>query len=267
MMIDSQSILIVDDEPNLRKSLSMILQRQGYTVSTAADAEQAYADLQHHSYDLIFLDIKMPKKSGLTLLTEIRQMNNDVPILLLTAFASLESAIEAVRRGANDYLLKPIDPPQILARVKQILAQQENNRRREIMNEMQRLLLELNEIEGKPAAPAEKTTPQPQLDNSRFIQKGVFILDLQTRSAVVNQTPLFLTPTGFDYLVTLLRHSPETIPYQKLVLEAQGYETSPIEAKEVARWRIHELRKTIEDDTRNPNYIITVRGIGYRLVP
>ena len=104
----------------------------------------------------------MPKKSGLTLLTEIRQMNNDVPILLLTAFASLESAIEAVRRGANDYLLKPIDPPQILARVKQILAQQENNRRREIMNEMQRLLLELNEIEGKPDALSEKTTPQTQ---------------------------------------------------------------------------------------------------------
>ena len=62
MMTDSQSILIVDDEPNLRKSLSMILQRQGYTVNTAADAEQAYADLQHHTYDLIFLDIKMPKK-------------------------------------------------------------------------------------------------------------------------------------------------------------------------------------------------------------
>ena len=95
------SILIVDDEPNLRTTLSLILQRDGYTVTTAGNADEAHEQLHARQFDLVFLDIKMPKKSGLILLTEIKQQFPDLPVLLLTAFASLESAIEAVRRGVD----------------------------------------------------------------------------------------------------------------------------------------------------------------------
>ena len=136
----NHKILVVDDEPNLRTTLSLILQRDGYVVTTAGGADEAHEKLQAQAFDLVFLDIKMPKKSGLMLLTEIKQLFPDLPVLLLTAFASLDSAIEAVRRGAADYLLKPIDPPQILSRVRQVLSEQQPNRRRAIMNEMQRLL-------------------------------------------------------------------------------------------------------------------------------
>lgn len=263
-MNSNHTILIVDDEPNLRKTLSLILQRDGYTVTTAGDADEAHEHLKARHFDLAFLDIKMPKKSGLILLTEIKQIYPDMPVLLLTAFASLDSAIEAVRRGAADYLLKPIDPPQILSRVKQVLAQQQPDRRRAIMNEMQRLLGELNQIDG--FQQGEPSQPAQEVDDKRYLRRGPFLLDLHTRVASLNGEELSLTPTGFDYLAVLLRFSPNTVGYQKLVMEAQGYETTPIEAKEVTRWRIHELRKAIENDSRNPRYLITVRGEGYRLV-
>ena len=92
------------------------------------------------------------------------------------------------------------------------------------------------------------------------ISKNVVHSNKQRFSAIT------LTPTAFDYLVTLLRHSPETVAYTKLVKESQGYEPTLTEAKEVARWPVHELRKAIEADSRKPQFIITVRGIGYRLV-
>jgi DNA-binding response OmpR family regulator len=264
-MQSTYSILVVDDEPNLRTTLSLILQRDGYLVTAAGDAEEALEKLKAGQFDLVFLDIKMPKKSGLTLLTEIKQMLPDLPVLLLTAFASLDSAIEAVRRGAADYLLKPIDPPQILARVRQVLSEQQPSRRRAIMNEMQRLLGELNQIDGVPSENDQGSGAQ-DVDTDRYLQRGPFILDLHTRVASINGEDLSLTPTGFDYLTVLIRFSPNTLDYQKLVKEAQGFETTPIEAKEVTRWRIHELRKAIENDSRNPRYLITVRGEGYRLV-
>lgn len=264
-MDSNYSILIVDDESNLRTTLSLILQRDGYTVTTAGNADEAHEQLRAKQYDLVFLDIKMAKKSGLTLLTEIKQIFPDLPVLLLTAFASLESAIEAVRRGAADYLLKPIDPQQILARVKQVLAEQQPNRRRAIMNEMQRLLGELNQINGVLTENATKRDVA-EAESDRYLRHGPFILDLHARVASLNGEELSLTPTGFDYLTVLLRFSPHTLEYQKLVMEAQGYETTLIEAKEVTRWRIHELRKAVEKDSRNPRYLITVRGEGYRLV-
>jgi len=264
-MESNYTILIVDDEPNLRMTLSLILQREGYVVTTAGDADEAHEQLKAKPFDLAFLDIKMSKKSGLVLLTEIKQIYPDMPVLLLTAFASLDSAIEAVRRGAADYLLKPIDPAQILSRVKQVLSQYQPIRRRAIMNEMQRLLGELNQIDGFDQN--ERNQFAQEVDETRYLQRGPFLLDLHTRIASLNGDELSLTPTGFDYLTVLLRFSPNTLGYQKLVMEAQGYETTPIEAKEVTRWRIHELRKVIENDSRNPRYLITVRGEGYRLVP
>ncbi len=263
-MESNYTILIVDDEPNLRMTLSLILQREGYVVTIAGDADEAHEQLKAKPFDLVFLDIKMPKKSGLVLLTEIKQIYPDMPVLLLTAFASLDSAIEAVRRGAADYLLKPIDPSQILSRVKQVLSEYQPNRRRAIMHEMQRLLGELNQIDGFDQN--DPTRSDREADETRYLQRGPFLLDLHTRIASLNGEELSLTPTGFDYLTVLLRFSPNTLGYQKLVMEAQGYETTPIEAKEVTRWRIHELRKVIENDSRNPRYLITVRGEGYRLV-
>ncbi len=259
----SNTILIIDDEANLRHSLAMILRRAGYTVTTAGDGIEAWQNLQAGAFDLTFLDLKMPDIDGLTLLPRIRSLYPDMPVVILTAHATLESAIEAVRQGARDYLLKPFDPVQLLNRVSEILSEsQQPRRRREIVNEIKLLLAELNSYEG--AQPEE--VDFPVANPTRYLQRGPFILDLHARYVTLNDRTISLSPTAFDYLVTLVRHSPEPVSYETLVLEAQGYRPTAIEARDMARWRIHELRKALEEDPRQPQYIITVRSQGYRLV-
>jgi two-component system, OmpR family, alkaline phosphatase synthesis response regulator PhoP len=190
-----------------------------------------------------------------------------MPVLILTAHATLDSAIEAVRKGARDYLLKPIDPEQILSRISDVLGEQNQpRRRREIVGEIQNLLNELNQFEGLNTAASGDALSAPAPDPARILRRGPFMLDLHARFASLGEQPLSLSPTAFDYLSTLLRHSPNPVTYETLVMESQGYKTSPVEAREMARWRIHELRKSIEVNTRNPSYIITVRDVGYRLI-
>jgi DNA-binding response OmpR family regulator len=263
----SASILIIDDEPNLRRSLALILQRAGYSVNTAENDRDVKHYLSAGAYDLVFLDLKMPEVNGMELLPEMRQMYPEMPVLILTAHATLESAIEAVRKGARDYLLKPIDPEEILARVKQILDEQEQpKRRREIVGEIQNLLAQLNQVESSELHGGEKSSATLSPDPARVLRRGPFTLDMHARFVTLRDQVINLSPTAFDYLVTLVRHSPNPVTYETLVVESQGYKTTPVEAREMARWRIHELRKAFETDTRNPTYIITVRDVGYRLV-
>jgi DNA-binding response OmpR family regulator len=265
-MPSSYTILVIDDEPNLRRSLALILQRSGYSVTTAENAEQVHRCLEAGAYDLVVLDLMMPDVNGLDLLPQIRSRYPDMPVFILTAHATLDSAIEAVRKGARDYLLKPVDPEQILARVREVMnEQQQPRRRREIVGEIQSLLNELNQVDGldqSAKVPGGTVTPDP----ARILRRGPFVLDLHARYALLSDEVVQLSPTAFDYLSTLLRHSPNPVSYENLVMEAQGYKTTPVEAREMARWRIHELRKAIEVDTRNPAYIITVRDVGYRLI-
>src|SRR4030042_6835030 len=115
------SIVIIDDEPNLRRSLGLILQRAGYNITTAPNAAEAIHLLQAGAFDLTFLDIKLPDQNGIQLLPKIRELYPEMPILILTAHATLDTAIGAVRLGARDYLLKPIDPETILNRVHALL--------------------------------------------------------------------------------------------------------------------------------------------------
>jgi DNA-binding response OmpR family regulator len=260
------TILIIDDELNLRRSLALILQRAGYSVTVAGGAQEACQLLKAGSFDLVFLDLKLPDGNGLDILAEIRRLYPEMPVFILTAHASLESAIEAVRRGARDYLLKPIDPQLIITQVANVLQIDEQlKRRREIIGEMQNLLVELNQINQPEGFPAQADSLNAR-DPARILQRGRFVLDLHARYAMLGEKIINLSPTAFDYLATLLRHSPTTVSYETLVIESQGYKTSMMEAREMARWYIHELRKTFEPDTRNPSYIITVRGVGYRLV-
>jgi DNA-binding response OmpR family regulator len=261
------SILIVDDESNLRRSLSLILQRAGYSVTAASGAQEAYQFLLAGAFDLVFLDLKMPETNGMDLLPEIRRMYPEMPVVILTAHATLESAIEAVRQGASDYLLKPIDPQKIISRAEEVIRKEtRSRRRREIVGEMQNLLLELGYAQG-PGSDGNPFSDASRFGTTRVLQRGSFTLDLHARYLTLKDRMINLSPTAFDYLVTLMRHSPETVTYETLVVESQGFTTSMMEARDIARWYIHELRKAIEKDTRNPAYIITVRGVGYRLVP
>ena len=119
-----RNILAIDDEPLLLRSLALILQRAGYRVTIAASAREARQHLQADRYDLAFLDLKMPEVDGLTLLNEIHASQPGMPVLILTAHAGPDLAMEAMLKGAHGYLVKPISPEAILARVRTVLAEE-----------------------------------------------------------------------------------------------------------------------------------------------
>jgi len=110
-------------------------------------------------------------------------------------------------------------------------------------------------------------TSSPPIDPARYLKCGSLVLDRHTHSVQYNEGNICLPPSTFDYLVTLARHSPHPVTYEKLVSESQGYQhVSRAEAREIARWQMHEIRKSLETDPRHPQLIITVRDLGYRLV-
>src|SRR6266516_5362176 len=167
-MTAQNTILIVDDESPLRLSLSLILQKENYRVETAANAEDALDCLQLREYDLMFLDLNLPGMSGIDLLVEVHRQVPHMPVLILTAHAALESAIQAIRLGARDYLIKPVEPEEILTRVAEVLAESEQpSRKKEIVSQIQALLAELQKMEGEDTTPTGALTALPADDPAR----------------------------------------------------------------------------------------------------
>jgi DNA-binding response OmpR family regulator len=263
----SGHILIVDDETSLRQTLARILQRAGFEVTTAAAGNEALALLTQQSFDLIYLDIRMPDISGLEVLKTIHAKLPELPVILFTAQPDLNSAVEALRSGAIDYLLKPLKPQTVIDRTQSILAsKQKERRKRELQRQIDALQVELNTLEREDTRPLEQALQQIVVSDDRFLKRGMLTLDMHTRRVTMNERVINLPPTSFDYLMVLARHTPNVVDYQTLVSEAQGYETDPHEAQELTKWHIHHIRQAIEPDARNPIFVINVRGMGYRLV-
>jgi len=261
-------ILIIDDEESLRQTLARILQRAGYEVTTAANGQDGLNLVSEHPFDLVYLDIRMPDMSGLDLLKTIHAKLPDLPVILFTAQPDLSSAVEAVRSGAADYLLKPLKPQAVIDRTKSILEMNRKERRkREIQRQIDTLQTELNALEkGEEGEDVDSSPQQTSVKSDRFVQCGALTLDLYVHRVTMDGENVDLPPTSFDYLLVLVRHSPNVVDYRTLVSEAQGYETDTREAQELTRYNIHQIRQAIEADPRKPKHVITVRGMGYRLV-
>lgn len=260
-------VLIIDDEASLRQTMARILQRAGYEVTTAANGKDGLALVSAHPFDLVYLDIRMPDVSGLELLKTIHASHPDLPVILFTAQPDLNSAVEALRRGAIDYLLKPLKPQTVINRTQAILAdKQKERRKRELQRQIDALQTELNALESQGQAKAVSEPGPASTSDDRFLKRGGLVLDLHIRRVTMNERVVNLPPTSFDYLLVLARHTPNVVDYQTLVSEAQGYETDIREAQELTKWHIHHIRQAVEADSRNPTYVINVRGTGYRLV-
>lgn len=260
-------ILIIDDEASLRQTLARILQRAGFEVTTAASGKEGLSLVSEHPFDLLYLDIRMPDMNGLELLKIIHEKFPELPVILFTAQPDLNSAVEALRRGATDYLLKPLKPQAVIDRTRTILANQQTEWRK---RELQR---QIDALQGELGALKSDNVPQPDLishpaggSDDRFLKRGVLTLDMHIRRVTMNDRVINLPPTSFDYLLVLARHAPSVVDYQTLVSEAQGYKADRREAQELTKWHIHHIRQAIEPDTHNPIHVINVRGTGYRLV-
>lgn len=261
-------ILIIDDEASLRQTMARVLQRAGYEVTTAANGREGLDILSAHLFDLVYLDIRMPDMSGLDLLKIIHAKRPELPVILFTAQPDLNSAVEAVRNGATDYLLKPLKPQLVIDHTKAVIEKNRKERRkREIQRQIEALQAELNSLEKGIGEEKSDSTPQPAPALSdRYVKLGILTLDLYARRASMNDRPIDIPPTSFEYLLVLVRHSPNVVEYQTLVSEAQGYETDAREAQELTKWHVHHIRQSIEPDPRKPEYLINARGTGYRLV-
>lgn len=258
-------ILIIDDEAPLRQTLARILQRAGHEVTTAESGEMGLSILSNASFDLVYMDIRMPGMAGLEALKAVHACQPNLPVILFTAQPDMQSAVEALRLGATDYLLKPLQPEVLIERTRVVLAQREKDRRRlEIQSQIESLQAELKNLETE--EPSPPSTLSASFNEERFLSRGKLTLDLHTRRVTIGKRVISLPPTAFDYLLVLARHAPNVVDYQTLVAEAQGYQAEAREAQELVKWHIHHIRQAIEADAQNPTFIINVRGSGYRFV-
>ncbi len=261
------SVLIVDDEENLRHTLAFILKRAGYYITAAESAKEALSCLSSGSYDIIVLDLRMPEMDGLSLMHLIHEKYPNAPIFILTAYGSLDSAIEALRLGARDYFLKPVDPAHLIKRIEEVLEEERSAKRKDsILNQMQNLLNELGEVQSDPQDPEKDRVGTVLSDPSRYLRNGPFFIDMKSRYVEVEGRSIAVPPSTFAYLVTLLRHSPDPVNYQELVAESQGYTLPDKEARSLARWQIYQIRHAIEASPETPQFILTVRNMGYRMI-
>jgi DNA-binding response OmpR family regulator len=255
-------LLIVDDEENVRFVLQRALRREEYLIDTAVNGRDAIAQLSVHNYDLALLDLRMEPVGGMQVLRAARQRDPDMIVIILTAYSSLESAVEAVRLGAFDYLFKPASPDLIRERVREGLqARRRNVQRQRAVSQLDQLRQTLLEDwEGDGDAVARKSSGG---DDGRFHQSGPLILDIHRRIATLNDDLLELTTAEFNLLHCLAQNAPNPVAPLQLLSCALGYDADESEARETIKWHIHQLRHKIEPDPKNPRYIKTVRYQGY----
>ncbi len=253
-------ILIVDDEKNIRKVLAAALAARGYPTESVGSAEEAVRACEQTAFDLVLLDIRLPgPMNGDRLLIEIHTRWPRMVIIMLTAYASLDSAISTLRRGAHDYLIKPARLEEILQSVESGLAKKrEEEKRDRVITSLEEALFTLKQ--ARPPAPLKSTT------DDRFVQTARLTIDRQKRLVVCDGKPLVLSPTEFDVLEYLARHADRVVTASELVKAIQGYVLAEVDARPLVRVHIQHLREKLEDDPEHPHYILNVRGRGYRFI-
>jgi len=250
------NILVVDDEKTARDSLADILQLEGYDVETAAEGQQALDILHKHEFDLMLLDLKMPGMDGMDVLRQAALISPNMQIILLTAHGSLESAIEALRFGAHDYLLKPCPPGQIVQSVRSGLARHSELRNQQaLVSQYQENTHPVNDLEiGGPMA-----GDRPGV--YRLRQGWVF--DSNRREANMGDVSVTLTASESKLLKVLLDNYQHVMSHRDLVEKTQGYETTEWDAPEVLRPLISRLRRKLSAFPNGDQWIVNVRGAGY----
>lgn len=225
---DKKHILVVDDDTRLRSLLQRFLRDNDFYVSTAKDAETARQLLLDYKVDLLIVDVMMPNETGLEFLAKLRQESN-IPVIMLTAMGEVEDRISGLESGADDYLPKPFEPKELVLRIKNIF----------------------------------KRTPENKTPVNQKLGLGLCSYNMQTKELTDLQGAIVhITPVEQALLNVLGTKSGQVFTREKLA-EILGAGQSP-RSIDV---QITRLRKKIEQDTKNPHYLQTVRGKGYMLLP
>jgi two-component system phosphate regulon response regulator OmpR len=233
--VPAPKILVVDDDVRLRDLLSRYLTEQGFEVATLPDATQLDKRLQRDPPHLLVLDLMLPGEDGLAVCRRLRGAGESVPIIMLTAKGSDVDRIVGLEMGADDYLPKPFNPRELVARIHAVLRRHGER--------------------AAPGAPsAEGTVPF-----------GPFVLDLSARTLTNGEQTIHLTTGEFSLLKVFAQHARQPLAREKLMLLARGRDHDVFDrAIDV---QVSRLRKLIEPDPANPRYLQTVWGFGYVFVP
>jgi len=232
---ETTKVLVVDDDMRLRSLLERYLVEQGFIVRSAGNSEQMDRLIERENFHLLVLDLMLPGEDGLSICRRLRQKENDIPIIMLTAKGDEVDRIIGLELGADDYIPKPFNPRELLARIKAIL------RRRS------------TDVPGAPAAEENK------------IEFGDFKLNLATREMNHGDEIISLTSGEFAVLKALVTHPREPLSRDKLMNLARGRDYSALERS--IDVQVSRLRRMIEEDPANPRYLQTVWGLGYVFVP
>ena len=230
-------ILVIDDDLRLRDLLKRYLSEQGYTVQTVPDAVSMKRLMTRENFDLLVLDLMLPGEDGLSLCRQLRAEKNDIPIIMLTARGEDVDRIIGLEMGADDYLAKPFNPRELLARIHAVL------RRR----------------------PAATTPPAAPTLQQQLVRFGEFELNLANRQLQRNDQPITLTSGEFALLKALVLNPRIPLSRDKLTEMARGKEYQATDRS--IDVQMSRLRKLIETDPARPIYLQTVWGFGYVFIP
>lgn len=231
-MNDSPRLLLVDDDSGIRTSLSAFLLRSGFQVESVSNGELALIAIEKSKPDLVVVDVLMPRMDGRETLRRMRQAGNLTPVILLTQVGEATERAMALEEGADDYINKPFEPHELVARIRAVL------RRVQV---------------GK-----------PPISTAWILISGELHLDRRARRVIFHGRELNLTPKGLLLLEYLMTHSDEVISRERLLEVVWGWEKAV--ASRAVDARIAELRRALEDSADNPTYIETSAGTGYRFV-
>jgi len=223
-------ILLVEDEPGLRLSLSDRLDSEGYAVESAADGEEGFARASTEDFDLVILDVMLPRKSGFDVCRDLRRKGVSTPVLMLTARGQVVDRVVGLKLGADDYLVKPFEMAELLARVE----------------------VRLRGQVPAPGRPAERY---------RF---GSIQVDFRRAEVERGGEPIGLSAKEFQLLKYFIEHRGATLSRDELLNGVWGYDAMP--STRTVDVHVAWLRRKVEPNPRHPQFILTLHGLGYKFV-
>lgn len=232
------TILVVEDEPSIAEVVGLYLQRAGYQVQTAADGKIAMSMLENETPDLVILDLMLPEIDGLSLTRWLRE-RSDMPIIMLTARREEIDRIAGLEMGADDYVVKPFSPQELVSRV------------RAVMRRIRRA-----------------SSPQgewPPASNERPLTYGEFVIDALSRTVTISGKDIPLTAKEFDMLYLLAQHPKQVYTREQLLDRVWG--GSEYIDPGTVTVHIRRVREKIEADSSKPTRLVTVWGVGYKFEP
>nr|YP_008965606.1 ompR homolog [Porphyridium purpureum]ATJ02818.1 regulatory component of sensory transduction system [Porphyridium purpureum]BAO23582.1 ompR homolog [Porphyridium purpureum] len=227
-----EKILIVDDEPSIRRILETRLSIMGYKVYSVADGEEALIAFKREQPNLVILDLMMPKLDGYGVCQELRK-DSDIPIIMLTALGDVSDRITGLELGADDYVIKPFSPKELEARIRSILRR------------------------------FKKTNSTNNLPNSGVINVGSLKVDVNKHQVYKNNDRIRLTGMEFSLLELLMSKAGQPFSRSTILQEVWGYTAERQVDTRVVDVHISRLRAKLEEDPSNPDLILTARGTGY----